>query len=214
MEAWERIQYIMDAEGLNKNSLSVKAGFKQNVTITNVIKQKITPRLTTLEKIADSFPQYSRDWIIYGLGEPLSPLNNNEKDSKTKQVPVIPFPAQGGRLNDFTMSVTKKDCNLMASPVREADLAITIQGESMAPDYPNGSVVFIKKINDKSFIEWGKVYVLDTCNGVILKILTPSSSEDSVKCESINKDPIYASFDVSKQDIYGIYIVKACLSFK
>lgn len=34
----------------------------------------------------------------------------------------------------------------------------------MAPEYPSGSRILIKRIDEKAFIEWGRVYVLDTMN--------------------------------------------------
>lgn len=84
----------------------------------------------------------------------------------------------------------------------------------MAPEYPNGSRLLIKRINEKAFIEWGKTYVLDTCNGSVIKRIVPSAKEGFVKCLSINTDPIYAPFEVALSDIYGIYKVLLCMSIK
>ena len=66
MEAWERIYTIMNEEGLNKNSLSRRMGLQNNVTITKIINDHRNPQETTLEKVADAFPQYSRRWVLYG----------------------------------------------------------------------------------------------------------------------------------------------------
>ena len=84
----------------------------------------------------------------------------------------------------------------------------------MAPEYPAGSQIFIKRINERAFIEWGKAYVLDTCNGTVVKILVPSDQPGFVRCVSINPDPIYAPFDVSWADINGVYRVLLCMSVK
>lgn len=131
-----------------------------------------------------------------------------------KLVPLLPIAAQGGSLNDFVASVKDSDCEFVVSPVKGADFAMPICGDSMAPEYPNGSQILIKKINESAFIEWGKVYVLDTCNGVVVKILVPSEKEGYVKCLSINKDPIFAPFEVSWSNIYGVYRVLMCMSVK
>ena len=122
--------------------------------------------------------------------------------------------AQGGSLNDFVVSVKENDCEKVVSPIRSVDFAMTVSGDSMAPEYPNGSRIFVKKINEKAFIEWGKVYVLDTCNGTIIKILAPSEKDNCVRCVSINPDPLYAPFDVAMNDIYGVYKVLLCMSIK
>lgn len=84
----------------------------------------------------------------------------------------------------------------------------------MADEYPNGSIVLAKRINERAFIDWGEVYVLDTCNGVVVKTLTPSQKEDCVRCVSINPNPIYAPFEVALNDIYGVYRVMLCMAKK
>ena len=45
MEGWERVQYIMEAEGYNKNSFSVAIGISNNVTITRITKREIRHEL-------------------------------------------------------------------------------------------------------------------------------------------------------------------------
>lgn len=129
-------------------------------------------------------------------------------------IPLLPISAQGGTLNDFVMAVKEIDCEKIISPIGHADFAITVSGDSMAPEYPSGSQVLIKKINERAFIDWGRTYVLDTCNGTVIKKLMPSDSGDSniVKCVSIN--PAYPPFEVNLHDVYGIYRVMLCMSIK
>ena len=84
----------------------------------------------------------------------------------------------------------------------------------MAPDYPNGAQVLIKKVDEKAFIEWGRVYVLDTCNGSVIKEVRKGDDDDSVQCYSLNPDPKYQPFAVRFADIYGMYRVLMCMSLK
>ena len=39
----------------------------------------------------------------------------------------------------------------------------------MSPDYPPDCQILIKRIDESAFIDWGKVFVLDTINGTIIK---------------------------------------------
>lgn len=129
-------------------------------------------------------------------------------------VPLLPISAQGGSLNDFVVSVKDSDCERVISPIKGADFAMTVAGDSMAPEYPSGSQILIKRINEKAFIDWGKVYVLDTCNGSVIKRIFPSDDKDpkKVKCVSINPD--YPPFEVSFEDVFGVYRVLLCMSVK
>ena len=128
-------------------------------------------------------------------------------EEKLKQIPILPISAQGGSLNDFTLSVRKYDCEWMSSPIFNADFAIEVAGDSMAPEYPAGARVLIKRINESAFIEWGKVYVIDTENGVVLKKVVPADDDTNIRCVSINPHPNYAPFNIPKTSIYGMYIV-------
>ena len=60
--------------------------------------------------------------------------------------------------------------------------------------------------------EWGRVYVLDTCNGSVVKQLFPSDHSDTVTCKSINSK--YVPFEVRLKDVYGVYRVLMCISLK
>lgn len=127
-------------------------------------------------------------------------------------IPLLPLSAQGGTLNDFVVSVKDSDCEKIISPIKGADYAMSVSGDSMAPEYPSGSQILIKRINEKAFIDWGRVYVLDTCNGTVIKRLFPSEKTNVVVCKSIN--PEYPPFEVSFEDVYGVYRVLMCMSVK
>ena len=118
-----------------------------------------------------------------------------------QQAALMASVAQGGYLNDFESQVMEYDCEMVLSPVKGAQLAMTITGDSMSPEYPNGSRVLLKKINDKAFIEWGRTYVLDTENGAVVKNVHPCPNDDSsVMCRSVN--PNYEPFKVKKTSMF------------
>lgn len=175
-----------------------------------------------LSNVLNVFPELNREWLLYGEGEMLraetqedkNPLVHGQITEEKSLIPLLPTSAQGGSLNDFVISVKGSDCEKVLSPIKGADFALPVAGDSMAPEYPNGSQIHVKKINEQAFIEWGKVYVLDTCNGVVIKQIVPSDKEGYVKCLSINPDPIFAPFEVCLNDVYGIYRVLLCLSIK
>ena len=56
MEGWERIKFIMEKEGYNKNSFSYAIGMTNNVTITRLINEKRKPSPNTCAKIAQRLP--------------------------------------------------------------------------------------------------------------------------------------------------------------
>ena len=85
MEGWERIKFIMEKEGYNKNSFSYAIGMTNNVTITRLINEKRKPSPNTCAKIAQRFPQYNPEWILNGTGSMYrTDLDTHKKETKTE----------------------------------------------------------------------------------------------------------------------------------
>lgn len=166
-----------------------------------------------LELIYSKCIDISSDWLLTGEGEMLK-SERPQIEEGTEGIPLLPVKAQGGSLNGFAASPMLYECERIVCPIGGVDFAMTISGESMYPEYPNGSQIFVKKVNEKAFIEWGKCYVLDTCNGAVIKILVPGADETKVKCLSVNKDERYAPFEVAWKDVFGVYRVVLCMQVK
>ena len=182
--------------------------------VSNIVNS-IQPK--TLNRISEQFPDLNTTWLLTGDGnmikgqEPkIQPNAEILTDVTFYAVPLLPLSAQGGSLNDFVMSVKENECEKVLSPVK-ADFAMKVQGDSMSPAYPSGCTIYIKRINELIFIDWGHTYVLDTRNGTVIKTLLLSDKENAVKCVSLNPDPKFAPFDVSLSDVFGVYKVLACM---
>lgn len=213
----ERVSQYLEYKGISDYRFEKDLGLSKGYW--NKAKN---PSYEILMRICGIYTDISPEWLLTGEGKML-------KDDLAQQgnevavapvevmmpknlVPLIPLFAQGGRLNDFTQAVKPIDCEKVISPIKGAEFAITVTGDSMSPEYPNGAQVLIKRIDEKAFIDWGRVYVLDTCNGIVIKQIMPASEESKVKCVSIN--PKYPPFEVSLQDVFGLYRVLMCMSLK
>ena len=172
---------------------------------------------SAIVKIIDNCLDLNPQWLIMGKGQMLIDQENDipkENQDYVNLIPLLPVSAQGGSFNDFVISVKNSDCEKIISPIKGADFAITVAGDSMTPEYPNGSILLIKKIDEKAFIEWGKVYVLDTCNGTVVKQIEPGDYDGELTCVSLN--PSYKPFKVpmTEEVLYGMYKVLMCMSLK
>lgn len=208
----ERFDKYMKYKGLNDNKVTNSLGFSVG-TLGKSRKENRDLSDRNIETILKFYTDLNRIWLLTGEGEML--INNEtlpEQTHETYRIPLLPISAQGGAFNDFVVSVQESECERVISPIKNADFAISIQGDSMAPEYPSGSQVLIKRINERAFIEWGKTYVLDTCNGSVVKNLYPSDDPNKVICKSINPD--FPPFEVSLSDVYGVYKVLMCMALK
>lgn len=127
-------------------------------------------------------------------------------------IPVIPTGARAGTLGEFADGIQEYQCERIVTPIRGAEYAIQVTGDSMSPEYPNGSHIIIKKIDEKMFVEWGKVYVLDTENGAVIKQVKKTDNPEVVECVSLN--PLFQSFTINTNHIKGWYRVLMVLALK
>lgn len=212
----ELIEYLITNKIVRNQQEFVEKIGSDKSTVSQIKNRKLPITNSILDKIKNAFPNISVNWLITGEGEML--LDQDFQDKECSEfgafVPLLPISAQGGSLNDFIVSVKDSECERVVSPVKGADFAITVAGDSMSPEYPSGSQIFIKKINENAFIDWGKVYVLDTCNGTVIKRIFPAEDNNprKIKCVSIN--PEYPPFEVSLDNVFGIYRVLLCMSVK
>lgn len=135
-----------------------------------------------------------------------------ELSSIPASVPVLPLGARAGTIQDWSDAVHDYDCERIVSPIRGAEFAAQVTGDSMSPEYPSGSQVIVKRINEAAFVQWGEVYLLDTVNGPVLKQVRKTDRDGVVECVSIN--PAYQPFRVDCKDIRGWYRVLLCMALK
>lgn len=200
----ERLQEFLKSEGISGSEFARKMGLSP-AYLASMRKSMPEEKVERLTKV---FPQINRDWLLYGEGE----MYRDDLEEKgidpyrldKHMVPLVPSQAHAGSLALYAQGSRLEDCLRIYSPRKDVDLAIRVKGDSMEPNIHNGSILFLKKINEKAFIPWGSPLVLDTENGSVVKILYPSSKgEEYLEARSYNKD--YPPFTIPVESIYGIY---------
>lgn len=170
-----------------------------------------------MQSIESAFPELNKSWLLTGEGEMLNQKQETaHKDLLSDyEIYLLPMTTYAESLDGVLADCALlQNCEKIISPIKGVDFAITVYGESMALEYPSGSILLIKRIDPSVFIDWGKVFVLDTSNGVIVKEVHTCEKEGYVTCHSINPDPKYADLNVALKDVYGMYRVLMCLSVK
>lgn len=216
------INYLIDS-GFAKNQKDLAKKISFDPTNLSQAKKGVERYLTDgfAQRLCTNETGISLHWLLTGEGEMLNTkasavTKQEDEESDGKLIPLLPLSAEGGSLDGFdNLGVSLPDCEVIYSPIRDADMAITVSGKSMEPNYPEGCRVVVKRINHALFIEWGREYVLDTINGIVLKTLEPSDDADFIRCISLNPDQRrYAPFEVPKESIRGVYRVHLMMSRK
>lgn len=205
----ERLMEFLKSERISRSEFSRR----MNLSPAYLSSMRKSMPEEKVERLIREFPQLNRDWLLYGEG---SMLVDSDKDVDVHRmhrhmVPLIPFQARAGALDQYVKGVMVDECPKVYSPVEGADLAIYVRGDSMEPKIPNGSMIIVEKINDRLFIPWGKPVLIDTDNGSVVKALYPSEKSDEY-WEARSYNPAYPPYDIPKESIIGIYRIRCVVN--
>lgn len=228
MKLGERILAIVDYHKLTVPKYADNIGVKTAQGLRDLINGKTK---TLSQNMKDKILSYSKDinpvWLLTGEGSMLKNSDEAEDFDESEEIDVfdnvpnkyisylVPLAAMGGSLAGFEEAgVGRNMCERIVSPVANIDWVVPVCGDSMEPEYPNGSHVYVREINHFDFIAWGHVYVLDTTNGIIIKVVEKSDEPECVRCVSLNPSGRYSPFDVPVRTIRRMYKVVLCATLK
>lgn len=194
--------------------LGTSEGSVRNYISTGSIKSDILAKIVAKYDI-------NPIWLLLGEGEMLrSPSQQPHQEAKTEinpslspqqGIPLIPIEAWAGSLNGEDYSIMEDECERYIVPsFKDADFLITVRGDSMTPRYYSGDIVACRKVflSDLWF-QWGKVYIIDTNQGSLLKKVRRGSSEETITL--VSENPEYEPFELRKDQIYNIAIVQGVI---
>ena len=194
------------AEKLGYNASSVS----QIVTGLKPLSEKFAKKICSLAE-----GKINLNYLITGNGQMLIEREKQFRGAKKDVLPLIPYPAIGGYTED-NWTALLNDCPLYAIPdiKTPADFLIKVGGDSMNPKYQEGDLLACKMIQELLFFQWGKTYVLDTSQGVMVKnIYEDKENKDNILLVSENKDK-YPPFSVPRSDIRKIALVVGSLRIR
>ena len=190
------------------------------------------PSVEILEKIFSAYPELNREWVMSGTGDMLRssavdpssvpPSDDLEKTERRPReeapvmkpvvsggIPLVPIDAVAGFNGWDESGIAELDCARYDVPdfaAVHADFLIQVSGSSMYPKYSSGDILACRKIVEVTFIQWGKIYVIDSQQGAMVKRLFPIEGDDEhVLCKSDN--PNYLPFELPKDEIRSLSIV-------
>lgn len=226
MEAWKRVELIIEKEGLNKNSFSKAIGISNNVTITRIINEHRTPSRATCEKIVSAFPAYNLEWLLTGEGNMLTDAPSQTYHSNARpvddlsymNVPVIHIKAQCGYLAGY--GDTKYIDTLPTMPVivdktyHGKYRIFEAEGDSMDDNSRlaicDGDKVLAREVRRDLWLpklhinDWYFVIIHRT-KGISIKQITAQDDKGYITCHSLNE--LFNDYTVNLDDVVEIYNV-------
>ncbi len=191
-----------------------KRKFQEKIGVSNSYIQNISESIgaDVMNRISIQYPELNITWLLTGEGEMLKKtVESNIASSLDKKEtrPRIPYDAAAGTLTEAVEGVTEYQCEQLPviSAFPKYDFTIRITGKSMEPEYFAGDEVACLRVNEKQFLQWGRVHVLDTTQGVVIKRIYDAG--ESILCRSYN--PEFPDFSIPKENIRSYNLVVGSL---
>ena len=195
-EIASRMRSFLSENGISMSEAAERLGVSQQAVSNQLSGRKLGPNVA--RNWADAFG-FRVEYLLTGEG----PAMEGEDVPPADSVPIVPYAVRGGALQGFSEGVEEWECERITSPVRGAEIAFEVTGDSMAPGFPAGTRVLLKRV--KSVIAWGEVHVIDTVDGPVLKRIDQGDDPDTFLLRSDN--PAYQPIRIAREDIRGVWRV-------
>lgn len=135
---------------------------------------------------------------------------SGQPPNSNQGIPLVSIDAVAGVFQG-EQSVLLSECTHYIFPLfSDADFLIPIKGDSMYPNYNSGDVVACKQTSPtSSFFEWGKVYVVETEQGVLIKRVFQGKTKETISLVSDN--PKYPPIEVLRDEVHHMAVVLGTL---
>lgn len=199
---------------LEKTGVSPYEFYKKSGVTRGILAQNNGISEDNIARFLAYAPEVSPEWLLTGKGRMLREEEESPEMTTTsnpsKGIPLIPIEAAAG-IFQGEQGVHLSDCEYYIVPLfSNADYLIPISGDSMLPHYNNGDIVACKKISPQSsFFQWGKVYIVDTEQGVLIKRVFQGETKQTITLVSDNEK--YPPIEIPREEVYHIAVVLGTL---
>ena len=189
----------------NKSAFASAIGVTPSVVDNIVGKRQGKPSFDVVEKVS-ALAEINIDWLITGKGDMLKSSKGIKPTKDGTGIPLIPVEAMAGCFTG-SQTILLQECDHYVVPAfKNADFLIYVRGDSMQPRYFSGDMVACKMLSPTDlFFQWGKVYVLDTDQGALIKKVEQGTDDETITLVSENEN--YKPFQIPRRAVYHIAIV-------
>lgn len=185
--------------GMNVNRASKMLGIPQR-TLNRQVNEGGNISMDLVYAILNNVPEISPAWLIAGEG----PMLVGEEAPSIDTVPFYEdLPLSAGNRDAFNPAQEKPSA-FFSIPTCQADFYFPVSGSSMEPEFNDGDVVGVKRVDRSEGIVHGAVYMIVTNeNRMIKRCYHDNNDPNLIWCVS----PNYPSFPINKNDVCALFKV-------
>mgnify|MGYP002750141324 FL=1 len=152
----------------------------------------------------------TKEWLADGRGGPFAKPQRQESHH-TRGAAVYDIDVTAGVTPLSQMFTTDRIVGYLAMPDINPDCPVVrVNGDSMTPDVPDGSLISIREIYDASVIAWGAIYVVQLSDYRMVKVLRRHADPDKIILHSFN--PAYDDIEVERRKVLKLFLVEKVIT--
>lgn len=198
----------------------------QGITDLKSGKKKVTG--AHLKAMQEAFPSFNiQDFFLNKLSGFLADKIKNKMESsvsgfsselernytvKKQGIPYYDFEASGGPVEMFNDHQEIPSQYIVIPGMEDCNVALNVWGDSMYPHFTAGDIAVCRKVNDKSLILFGEIYLVITAEFRTIKYLQKHEDRDYVTLRSSNRQN--DDVEIRKDQILHLYMVKGKIQRK
>lgn len=204
----QRILEFIDFKGISITNFLQETNIRRGFLDGDKLESSVSD--VFIARIIAAYPELNIEWLITGEGNMLKHcgydiIHEKSVSYKNETRPRIPMDAAAGSLTLSADGIILSDCEQI--PVIETlpkyDFTIFARGDSMETEFHSGDELACLFIKQSSFIQWGRIHILDTAQGIIAKSIFEAG--DYILCKSYNES--YKEFNIHKSELFNIALV-------
>lgn len=206
-------------EGITITKLEQNIGASKGV-LSRAITNKSDIQAKWILHLVENYPHYNSEWLLTGQGAMLK-TQEPKQEAKRNLIPLYNDVATIGGINSITAGTQgvshTTDFIDAGDWFPGATEAIRHYGDSML-EYPSGSILALKKVEDIRLLVWGRNYCIETTEYRITKRLNQSKKQDHLMGHSSNRELyedgslIHEPIDIPTETIRNLYQVLGCVT--
>jgi len=191
----KKLRSYIDRKRINKTELLKRLSFSRGTLYLLFEKDVIDP---------DYIEELQGQGIDF-LDERIDGVPEKTENRQEPNIIYVPLVAYGGFLHGYASKQFDHSLERFSMPgIRGEHFAFEVQGNSMEPHARAGDVVIAKKEERLEWMVKGRAYVLQTVDGMVIKIFDKIDDKKAY-FKSSNKDGGNPEFNL--KDIKGVYLV-------
>lgn len=206
----QSVNYLMYKHSLSKKEFADRANLNYS-QLSKYLTGVSTPSAKVLSRIHDAFP----DFNYFGdpgndiAGDPNTPYITPSPNTKGHKVPFYDIDVSAGSIAFFSDNLEEPDYYINMPDFSDCDFIVPVYGYSMKPIINNGDKIACKEIQERSFFNYGEVYLVVTDEQRMVKRLRKAKEEGYITLSSHNED--YDDIEIPVNKILKLFIVKGII---